>query len=143
MITNLTRLSLILILLSIVPMAFAESMLKHDPFARPLMALTPTNTAADTQANVQDETPWNPTLSAVMVAGKSSLVNLDGLILRLGEEKEGYRLIQVKDREAVFKKGKKIVKLEIKANAADAGNELALDTEKPMLRRNLEQDSRP
>jgi hypothetical protein len=80
-----------------------------------------------------------------MVAGKNSLITIDGMIMKLGEVKDGYRLVQVKDHEAVFKKDKKRVVLEIKVVAiragtkSPAGTEPTLDTEKSLLRQNKEQ----
>lgn len=123
MIATLVRIGLTLTVAGFIPAAFAEDALKHDPFARPLLtAAFPVNTeSADTNAEV--ETPWNPTLTAVMVAGKHSLVNIDGVIIKLGEEKDGYRLIQVKDHEAVFKKGNKRIVLDMEMSDLQKNNE--------------------
>ena len=65
-----------------------------------------------------------------MVAGKNSLITLDGVIMKLDEEIEGYRLVQVKDHEAVFKKGKKRIVLTMQIN-----------TQKSLLRQKTEQVS--
>jgi len=101
---------LVLITLCMPPSAFADGLLKHDPFARPLLsAPLPVNTT--TGAVTEEETPWNPQLIALMVSGENSLVNLDGVILKVGEEKDGYRFVQARDHEAVFKKGNKRVVL--------------------------------
>jgi hypothetical protein len=139
------RLQICLTVLAIgtMQMAFADNTLKHDPFERPILTSTVNSTPVDANVSVQEEVPWNPTLSAVMVAGKNSLINLDGAIMKLGEEKDGYRLIQVKDREALLIKGKKRVTLSIKASPIRAGNEAVVDTEKTMLRSKLEPDIRP
>ena len=109
MILNL-RYAVFLMLISLSQTAMAEGLLKHDPFSRPLISNLPANNT-EAASVIADEAPWNPQLSAVMVAGKHSLVTVDGVTLKLGEEKDGYKLIQVKDHEAVFKKGKKRVVL--------------------------------
>jgi hypothetical protein len=145
MINKPFSLSIIVMVLGAISTAFAsdEAALKHDPFSRPL--LTTAAATSESDAKVEEETPWNPALTAVMVAGKNSLITIDGVILKLGEVKDGYRLIQVKDHEAVFKNGKKRVVLEIKIGAIRAGNESTagaepvLETDKPLLRQNKEQ----
>ncbi len=116
MISVFSRLGFVLIAVFFLPPAFAGDSLKHDPFARPLLsAPLPSNTAAGTVA--EEEMPWNPQLIAVMVAGKDSLVNLDGIIIKIGEEKDGYRLVQVRDQEAIFKKGNKRIVLNMEMSA--------------------------
>ncbi len=110
MITLFSRLGFVVLAVYFLPQAFAGDSLKHDPFARPLLSTPlPSNTAAGTV--VEEEIPWNPQLIAVMVSGKNSLVNLDGIIIKIGEEKDGYRLVQVRDQEAIFKKGNKRIVL--------------------------------
>ncbi|GEM_PF-5849394 len=94
------------------PLVFAEGILHNDPFTRPLINTSPVSNAQGLAETVE-EAPWNPQLSAVMVAGKNSLVTVDGVTLKLGEEKDGYKLIEIKDHQATFKKGKKRVVLEM------------------------------
>lgn len=129
---NYSRLAQILMVVGMIPTAFADDALKHDPFTRPLItAAKPENVAGTAStANIVEESPWNPTLTAVMVAGKNSLITLDGVIMKLDEEIEGYRLVQVKDHEAVFKKGKKRIVLTMQIN-----------TQKSLLRQKTEQVS--
>jgi hypothetical protein len=91
--------------------ASADVLLKHDPFARPLLPVLLPNNTATTNVEAEAEAPWSPELIAVMVSGKNSLVNLDGVILKIGEEKDGYRFVQAKDHEVVFKKGNKRIVL--------------------------------
>jgi hypothetical protein len=110
--STLIRLSLMLMLATFLPKALAEEQLKHDPFARPLISATLPN-ASNADANAQADVPWNPTLSAVMIAGKNSLVTIDGVIVKIGEVKDGYRLVQVKDHGAVFVKGGKRIELKM------------------------------
>ena len=111
MTANLSRIGVVLTGLCCFSVTAAETM-QHDPFARPLITnLSTTNTT--TAETVVEEVIWNPALTAVMVAGKNSLVNVDGVIVKLGEEIDGYRLIEVKDYQAIFKKGRKRVVLTI------------------------------
>jgi len=52
-------------------------------------------------------------LFAVIVDGKRSLVNLNGMIIGIGEEKDGFRLIRVRDHVAIFKKKRKWVVIDM------------------------------
>lgn len=142
MIATLMRLGLMIIVAAFTPTVLAEDTPKHDPFARPLLSATlPANTERS-GAIAEEEMPWSPTLTAVMVAGKNSLVTLDGVILKIGEAKDGYRLVQVKDHEAVFKKGKKRIVLEIKVGAMKADRQTeAVGTEQSLSRQNKVQDN--
>lgn len=102
--------------------------LKHDPFARPLLAAISTSStqganSPTTATTLTEEASWEPKLTAVMVAGKNSLVNVDATILRIGEELDGYRLVQVRDSEAVFIKGKKRIVLRMEIPTKKLGNE--------------------
>jgi hypothetical protein len=143
-------LGLIAVVLSAVTTAFAADnrAIKHDPFARPLLSAAAV-TSSESGAKVEEEVPWNPTLTAVMVAGKHSLITIDSVIMKLGEVKDGYRLVQVKDHEAVFKKGKKRVVLAIKIGGIRTGAEPTLSAEstleiqQPLLRQNKEQGNTP
>ena len=50
-------------------------------------------------------------VKATLVAGSQSMANLGGVILQIGEETHGYRLIEVREREAVFERGETSVVL--------------------------------
>ena len=95
-------------------LAQAEAM-KHDPFARPafLRAAPPPNNAGVGKAMLP-EAAWKPELAAVMVAGPKSAVNIDGTIIRLGEEINGHRLVEVHEQSAVFVKHRKRVTLSLR-----------------------------
>lgn len=111
--------------LGVCPLAFADGPLRHDPFARPALS-APAPRATGAQATpVNEELPWTPVLSAVMVAGKNSMVNVDGTVVTLGEAIDGYRLVQVTDQEAVFKKGKKRIVLKTQTAPLRPNNERA------------------
>lgn len=97
--------------------ALADSGLRHDPFARPALA---TQVAAMRQtgtAGSPDLAPtWNPPLVAVVVAGSDSLVNIDGAVVRMNEEIDGYRLVAVREQEAVFQQGRKRIVLKMRTS---------------------------
>lgn len=81
--------------------------LQKDPFARPGYLATGDATASGSDASAA---AWPPKLSAVMVAGRESMVMIDNRRLRLGDEIDGYRLRQVLPRQAVFlKEGRRFV----------------------------------
>lgn len=76
--------------------------LRYNPFKRPDLSQrvsTPVKQAVTTTL------AWTPELRATLVAGKQSMVNVDGEIVMLGEEIRGYRLVEVREHEAVFAKG--------------------------------------
>jgi hypothetical protein len=81
----------------------ASETLSHNPFK-----YSDLEAAAGQPEAMQSSAPgpaWEPELRGIMVAGKSSLVNIGGTILGIGEEIEGYRLVGVREHEAVFQKG--------------------------------------
>ena len=76
---------------------------RYDPFAAPdVLRLAP---GAESPAARPPTRPWNPRLRAVLVAGAASLANVDGEVLALGQEVDGYRLVEVRERSAVFHHG--------------------------------------
>jgi len=99
--------------------------LRHDPFARPALATLAAGNAGSAGPDVAPPPPppWTPRLTAVMVAGKNSLVTLDGAIVRLGEVVDGRRLVEVREQEAVFQKGKKRFVVEFQATGPNQGKE--------------------
>ncbi len=52
-------------------------------------------------------------LFATLRAGKNSMVNIQGRLVQLGEEIEGYKLMQVNDRSAIFAKNEQKVHLSL------------------------------
>ena len=100
--------------------------LRHDPFTRPALALLSAGNARGADAVAEalpPPPPWSPHLTAVMIAGRESLAVVDGEIVRLGEEIDGHRLVQVRDREAVFQKGSKRSVVEIRTTLSKPGKE--------------------
>jgi len=86
--------------------------LRHNPFARPGTAASLPATPSGT------DTAWRPPLRAVVVAGGHSAVLVDGQVLELGDELDGYRLIQVLPDKAIFKKKGRRVELSVGASKA-------------------------
>ncbi len=85
--------------------------LEHDPFVKPqrIAAQRHSVDAAKAPASEVREPSWKAELRAVMIAGSASMVNVDGAVLRMGEEIKGYRLIEVHDNVAVFiKDGRRV-----------------------------------
>lgn len=85
-----------------------NSMPFRDPFVRPqtesLVRATP--------APIEPGPTF--TLRALLVAGDASLANVDGTILALGDELDGYRLISVTQEETLFEKGSKRYRIFLK-----------------------------
>lgn len=82
--------------------------LRHDPFAQPAPARPPTPVApVAPAAAVEPEpppVPWQPKLSAV-IAGKTgvdAMALVDGLVVEIGQEVAGHRLVRVGERSATF-----------------------------------------
>jgi hypothetical protein len=92
--------------------------LKHDPFARPafLKATPPPGhrDSAGVGRQALPEPAWKPELAAIMLAGPRSVVSIDGTIVRIGEEINGHRLVEVHEQSAVFVKNKKRVTLSLR-----------------------------
>lgn len=91
--------------------------LKHDPFARPVLAPRPAPAAPVPGDSVKAPVPepvWKPELRAVMVAGPKSIVNVAGVLVRIGEQIDGYRLVEVHEETAVFVNNKKRVTLSLR-----------------------------
>lgn len=88
--------------------AVADGRLLHqDPFARPALATQAASVRGPGSGGVESAPAWSPQLVAVVVAGSDSLVNIDGAIVRMGEEIDGHRLVAVREEEAVFLQGNK------------------------------------
>jgi hypothetical protein len=106
--------------------ALAEGpVLQHDPFARPAIAgfaaarpaaaFAPAPAAASVQAGPRLK------LNAVLAAGSDSIANVDGVMVRIGESVQGYRLVAVSDRSAVFEKNNAKVTLTLRGAGKGEG----------------------
>lgn len=106
---NLSRYvnALVLMSLLLIEQLWADSQmpaLQHDPFQRPVLSETQ---AGDASAR-KPELPTGEELDlrAILVDGDSSLVNVGGQFVRIGEQAEGYQLMSVHEGYAVFMRNK-------------------------------------
>lgn len=83
----------------------------HDPFRKP--AIPQQSVAGPEISKPSDQQDWMPKLTATLRAGRNSMANVDGKIIKLGETLNGYRLVKVDERSAVFVKNKQRKKLMI------------------------------
>ena len=72
--------------------------LRHNPFERPPRS----QLAAEPDRSITAPSQFE--LRAILDAGRESMANVDGVIVQIGEEINGYRLIEVRDKVAVFEK---------------------------------------
>jgi hypothetical protein len=79
--------------------------LQHDPFARPPLTMQPA-APAPRPAGAAVEPKRALKLHAVLVAGPASMANVDGVMVRVGDYVQGYRLLSVHERGAVFEKNR-------------------------------------
>ena len=59
-------------------------------------------------------------LRATLTAGSESLVNVDGVIVGIGEEFEGYRLVEVRRDQAIFSNGDELITLTLDQDTENA-----------------------
>jgi hypothetical protein len=78
--------------------------LQHDPFARPSPGALPGMKPAPGPRRVPPPAPPKLKLHGVMMAGPDSIANVEGSMVRIGESIQGYRLVAVHERAAVFEK---------------------------------------
>lgn len=83
----------------------------HDPFRKP--AIPQQNVAEPEILKQSAQQEWVPKLTATLRAGRNSMANVNGKIIKLGETLNGYRLVEVDERSAVFVKNKQRKKLMI------------------------------
>jgi hypothetical protein len=93
--------------------------LQHDPFARPALGGLQQARQPEPRGNGKPTAVVaSPRLRllAVMAAGANSIANVDGVMLRIGDEVHGYKLVEVKERNAVFEKNKTRFNVSISGN---------------------------
>lgn len=76
----------------------AEQLLSTNPFAIPV----DTPVIQSVSSPVEQETPVKLVLRGTIVSGQQSLANISGVIVSLGEEVNGYKLVGVQQREVVL-----------------------------------------
>jgi len=84
---------------------------RHDPFQRPVIPQT--SVAGPEGSKPPAQEAWAPKLTATLRAGRNSMANVNGKIIKLGETINGYRLVKVDERSAVFVKNKQRTHLTI------------------------------
>lgn len=95
-------------------------LLRHDPFAWPAAARAPAPPPAGASASAAQTPPppWRPRLRAVVVAAGRSMALVDGSVVTIGEQLDGYRLIRVEERGATFVKNG--LRVELRMDGGDA-----------------------
>jgi len=89
-----------------------SSSLQHNPFRKP-QTVTHQRPPLAAPKPAEQEQPPQLELRATLVSRMRPLVNVGGTIVIVGEEIEGFRLLEVGEGEAVFGKGKKKYTLSI------------------------------
>jgi len=79
-------------------------LLRHDPFETPALLDQPAPEPSSVQAVEEILEPWERELRATSVSSARSMINVDGVILVEGQELDGFRLVEVRERAAVFEK---------------------------------------
>jgi len=76
--------------------------LLNNPFSRP-----PSDVIVDDRVSVRAEEVVStvPELQATMIGSINKLVNVDGRILKTGEEVQGYVVTEIHEQYAVFERG--------------------------------------
>jgi hypothetical protein len=87
---------------SLVVAVDAPPTLSHNPFSRPSSDVIPESRSVI--ESIDGSAPGLP-LQATMVGRVSRLANVGGRILKPGDEYQGYRLIAIHERYAVFERG--------------------------------------
>ncbi len=77
----------------------ARSVLHRNPFERPKLQ-QPAGRAASPEITGAAAPAWE--LRGTLVAGRDSLADVDGVIIRVGDDVDGYRLVSVREGIAVF-----------------------------------------
>jgi hypothetical protein len=78
--------------------------LQHDLFERPpLEALKPVQPqTVKTVTPAPPPAEWKPELRAIITGSGTAMVNVEGRIVQMGQEIDGYRLAEVRERHATF-----------------------------------------
>jgi hypothetical protein len=100
------------------PAAAADAPARHDPFARP--NLSPDAAVVAPSAHSAPAAEWRPQLRAIVLAGERSMVKVGAVVVQLGDEVDGDRLVKVAEGKAVFAKGRRRVELTMGGDGAGA-----------------------
>ena len=80
-----------------------EYKIKHDPFFKKQESRRVIGQTRQKPA-IPKPVKWDVTLHGIILAGESSMANVDGHIIGLGETYQGFRLIFVEKDSAFFEK---------------------------------------
>ena len=83
---------------------------ERNPFQPPIDLTEPAADRENTGAQ-QEAAPEPLDLRATLLAGERSSANLGGLIVSIGDEIAGYRLVSVQEREALLSKDGETIRL--------------------------------
>lgn len=78
---------------------FDTETINYDPFQKPALRKPSKPVSMRSEPELQE---WSPKLTMTLRAGKNSMVNVGGVIMKLGEKNNGYQLIKVYERAAIF-----------------------------------------
>ncbi len=82
---------------------YAEPLsVKHDPFEKPVLRKQHTSNTKKASSHAK---PLLAKLSSTLRAGKNSMAIVDGQVIKLNEDVDGFKLIRVDERSVVFLKG--------------------------------------
>ncbi|MEH6503314.1 MAG: hypothetical protein V7682_05360 [Cycloclasticus sp.] len=82
--------------------------LQRDPFQKPDLSRLVKDERVG--SNQESAASWSPFLKGTLRSASGSFANLDGKIIKVGEEFEGFSLVAVSERSATFlKDGEKVV----------------------------------
>ena len=65
---------------------------------------------------------WQPALKAILFAGKQSLINLNGYILKTGDEINGYKVWRINESDVVLKRRNDTITLKLDQAPGAAGS---------------------
>jgi len=78
--------------------------LRYDPFETPALLDQPAPQPSSVQPVKKILEPWERELRATSISAARSMINVDGVILVVGEELDGFRLVEVREGAAVFER---------------------------------------
>jgi hypothetical protein len=90
--------------------------LSRNPFSRPSSEVIRSVQSVFEPDNGNSETL---DLQATMIGSRNRLANVAGRILKPGDEIEGYRLVAVHERYAVFRRDSKMITVYVKPHLAE------------------------
>ena len=87
--------------------------LNRDPFAITAPAAKLAATQKRLRTPVREVIRWRPDLTAIVLNGERSVVQIDGKILRVGELLGKFELVQVKRYKAIFARAGRLYTVEL------------------------------